>query len=84
MLAKLKNFFSIFFSKSNGNDFQLPQLGKKVLLISVTDPVRLNLYQENLRSNAVDFEVRDGTDIYVPEQELESAKVILQEGQWEY
>lgn len=52
--------------------------------MAVADPLRLALFQENLRSNAVDFEVREGNKIFVREDELESAKAILQEGQWEY
>ena len=56
---------------------------KMVLLISVADPVKLDLFKENLRSNAIDFEIR-GPDLYVPENEILSAKAILQEGQWEY
>jgi hypothetical protein len=57
---------------------------KMVLLISISDPVKLALYKENLRSNAMDYEVRNETELYVPEDELQTAKAILQEGQWEY
>lgn len=55
-----------------------------VLLISVTNRTQLELFQENLRSQAIPYEIRNGTDLYVPEEDLESAKEILKEGQWEY
>gem|GEM_PF-5894661 len=57
---------------------------KMVLLISLKDRVKLDLYQEGLRSNTIDFELRNGTDLFVPENELEMAKLVIQEGQWEY
>lgn len=57
---------------------------KMALLISLKDQVKLDLYQEGLRSNTIDFEIRNGTDIFVPENELEMARIVIQEGQWEY
>lgn len=56
---------------------------KWVLCISVTDPLKIEMYRENLRSHAIEFEVRNGTDLFVPENELETAKAIIAEGQWE-
>jgi len=57
---------------------------KMVFLVAVKDRLKLDLYKENLRSNAVDFEVKNGSELFVREDELVIAKAILQEGQWEY
>lgn len=65
-------------------EVSLPRRPKMVLLISVKRPLQLEIYKENLRSHAIDFEVRNETDLFVPENELETAKAIIQEGQWEY
>lgn len=55
-----------------------------VFLVSVPDRVKRALYEENLRSQAIDYEIRNGQEFFVREDELEAAKHILREGQWEY
>lgn len=83
MKKLLKELFSLFFGKIDSTKQPTPP-AKMVLLMNVPDRVRLSLFQENLRSHAIEFEVRNGTDLFVPENELETAKAIIQEGQWEY
>ena len=81
--SKLKGFFSLLFGKP---DSAVKPSGpvKWVLCVSVADPHRLDIFQENLRSHAIEFEVRNGTDLFVPENELGTAKAIIAQGQWEY
>lgn len=79
----LKELFSLLFGRPDPKAAPRPP-AKMALLLSVTNPTQLELFQENLRSQAIPYEVRNGADIYVPEEDLESAKEILKEGQWEY
>lgn len=87
----LKELFSLLLGRP-GPPYFAPRRNKETprppakmaLLISVTHPTQLELFQENLRSQAIPFEIRNGTDIYVPEDDLATAKEVLKEGQWEY
>ncbi len=83
MWKKMKGLFSLVFGKVDPKAPPVPR-GKMVLFMSFKDRVKLDMAQESLRSHGVDFEVRYGTDLYVPENELEMAKAIIAEGNWEY
>lgn len=79
----LKELFSLVFGKPHSEAQPHPP-AKMVLLVSVSRQNQLELFKENLRSQAIPFEIRNETDLYVPEDELETAKHVLKEGQWEY
>ena len=79
----LKKLFSLLFGKIDS----IPRPSgpvKWVLCVSAIDSHQLDIFQENLRSHAIEFEVLNGTDLFVPENELETAKAIIAQGQWEY
>lgn len=79
----LKELFSLVFGKPHPEARPHPP-AKMVLLVSVSRQNQLELFKENLRSQTIPFEIRNETDLYVPEDELETAKHVLKEGQWEY
>ena len=81
--SRLRSLFSLVFGKVDAPSKPTPP-PKWVLCVSVNDRHKLDIFQENLRSHAIEFQVRNGTDLFVPENELETAKTILAEGQWEY
>ena len=81
--ARLKELFSLVFGKVDLTTKSRPPV-KMVLCISAADPLKLGTFQENLRSHAIEFEVRNNADLFVPENELETARAIIAEGQWEY
>jgi hypothetical protein len=83
MWKGLKELFSLFFEKVNPEAPPVPR-APMVHLVTFENRTKLDMVQESLRSYGVDFEVRKGKEIFVPENELESAKAIIAEGNWEY
>ena len=77
-----KDAFSLVFGKDKLTPKTM-RSGEMVLLISVKGKSQLSIFEENLRSNDIHFEIRNGADLYVEREDYPSAQAVIQQGYWE-